>query len=114
MSTTGLGMDRSGGLREMVMFGSVMTMRARTARWSVADAKARLSQVIDQARERPQTIERRGLPVAVVVSVEQFDEHDDVARWRHFLDLSAEIRATGGGEIRLPRRASRRSPLPSR
>ena len=86
-----------------------MTMSARTARWSVAEAKAHLSELMDEARKRPQTILRRGEPVVVVVSVEQFD--DDEARWRRFLDVSAEIRAAGGAELRVPRRTSRRSPF---
>jgi prevent-host-death family protein len=39
--------------------------------WSVAAAKARLSEVIDRARsEGPQTITRRGRHAAVVVSAE--------------------------------------------
>ena len=43
------------------------------AQWSVADAKAHLSQVIDTARrEGPQTITRNGRPAAVVVSAEEW------------------------------------------
>ncbi|HEY8086543.1 MAG TPA: type II toxin-antitoxin system prevent-host-death family antitoxin [Polyangiaceae bacterium] len=85
-------------------------MSARTGRWSVAEAKARLSELMDEARKRPQTIERRGRPLVVVVSVDDFD--DDQVRWRRFLELSEEIRARGGGELRLPRRGPRRSPFP--
>jgi len=84
---------------------------SRRACWSVADAKARLSELMEQARERPQTIERRGRPLVVVVSVEQFEDSDDAARWRRFLDASAQIRAAGGGDIRVPRRTRRRSPF---
>lgn len=40
--------------------------------WSVAEAKAKLSEVLDRARQEPQIIENRGRPVAVVVSVEGF------------------------------------------
>ena len=41
--------------------------------WSVADAKARLSEVIDGAIERgPQAITRNGRPAAVVVSAEEW------------------------------------------
>jgi prevent-host-death family protein len=39
--------------------------------WTVADAKARLSEVIDRAQGEPQTITRNGKPSVVVVS---FDE----------------------------------------
>jgi prevent-host-death family protein len=41
--------------------------------WSVADAKARLSQLLDQAiNDGPQAITRRGREVAVVVSAEEW------------------------------------------
>lgn len=40
--------------------------------WTVAEAKARFSQVLEQARTEPQTITRNGRPTAVVVSVEQW------------------------------------------
>jgi prevent-host-death family protein len=95
----------------MVISPKLMTMSARAGRWSVAEAKARLSELMEQARERPQTIERRGEPLVVVLSVEQFAEHDDTARWHRFLEVSAEIRRAGGGNIRVPRRTRRRSPF---
>jgi prevent-host-death family protein len=98
-------------LRKMVMSFTFVTMSVRRAHWSVADAKARLSELMDRARDRPQTIERRGRPLVVVVSVEQFQGSDDAVRWRTFLDTCAEIRAAGGGDIRVPRRAPRRSPF---
>ena len=41
--------------------------------WSVAEAKAKLSQVLEQAREGPQTITRNGRATAVVVSVEEWE-----------------------------------------
>lgn len=37
--------------------------------WSVADAKARLSEVMARARDEPQTITRNGEPAVVVVSI---------------------------------------------
>jgi prevent-host-death family protein len=41
--------------------------------WSVADAKARLSELLDQAiSDGPQSITRRGREVAIVVSVEEW------------------------------------------
>ena len=41
--------------------------------WSVADAKARLSELIDQViHDGPQAITRRGEEVAVVVSIEEW------------------------------------------
>ena len=48
-------------------------MSKRKTHWSVADAKASLSEVLEQATSSgPQTITRRGEPVAVVVSVEEW------------------------------------------
>jgi prevent-host-death family protein len=45
----------------------------RKTRWSVADAKASLSELIARASSAgPQTITRRGEPVAVVVSVDEW------------------------------------------
>jgi prevent-host-death family protein len=99
-------------LREMVIAPTIMTMSSRSDRWSVADAKARLSELMEEARERPQTIERRGRPLVVVVSVELFENSVDAARWRGFVDSCAAIRASGGAELRVPRRTRRRGPFP--
>ncbi|MBB5787690.1 type II toxin-antitoxin system Phd/YefM family antitoxin [Jiangella mangrovi] len=42
--------------------------------WSVAEAKARLSELLDTVgRDGPQTISRRGRPVAVLVSVDEWE-----------------------------------------
>ena len=41
--------------------------------WSVAEAKARFSEVLDQARAAPQTITRNGRRAAVVVSADEWD-----------------------------------------
>ena len=40
--------------------------------WTLAGAKARLSEVVDRARASPQVITRHGKPDAVVVSVEEW------------------------------------------
>jgi len=43
------------------------------AAWSVAQAKARLSEVIDRAlKEGPQEITRNGRPAVVVVAIEEW------------------------------------------
>ncbi|WP_245428989.1 type II toxin-antitoxin system Phd/YefM family antitoxin [Mesorhizobium sp. WSM3860] len=42
------------------------------ASWTVAGAKARLSEVIDRAQSSPQTITRNGKPSVVVVSAEEW------------------------------------------
>ena len=42
--------------------------------WTVAEAKSRFSEMIEQARAKgPQTITRRGQAAAVVVSVEEWE-----------------------------------------
>ena len=40
--------------------------------WTLANAKARLSEVVDRAQTGPQTITRHGKPNAVVVSAEEW------------------------------------------
>jgi prevent-host-death family protein len=45
---------------------------ARANSWTVADAKARLSQVIERAQTGPQVITRHGKPSAVLVSAEEW------------------------------------------
>jgi prevent-host-death family protein len=47
--------------------------------WSVAEARARLSQVIQEATREPQVLDNRGRPVAVVVGVEAWEAFE---RWR--------------------------------
>lgn len=50
-----------------------MAESAQERAWSVADAKARISELLDQAiSDGPQTITRRGRQVAVVVSAEEW------------------------------------------
>ncbi|MBE0694628.1 MAG: type II toxin-antitoxin system prevent-host-death family antitoxin [Aquamicrobium sp.] len=43
------------------------------ANWTVARAKAQLSEVIERAQSAPQTITRNGRPSVVVVSVEEWE-----------------------------------------
>lgn len=43
------------------------------AKWTVATAKARFSQVIERAQSSPQTITRNGKPSVVVVSAEEWE-----------------------------------------
>lgn len=48
-------------------------MTKQVSTWAVADAKARLSEVIERAQAKgPQTITRNGRPAAVVVSVDEW------------------------------------------
>ena len=95
----------------MVIWPTVMTMSERSARWSVASAKAELSRLVENAQRRPQIIERRGVPVAVVVALDQFEDGSADARWRKFLETSSSVRVEGGGELKLPKRARRPSPF---
>lgn len=42
--------------------------------WSVADAKSHLSELLEATgREGPQTITKRGRPIAVVVSIDEWE-----------------------------------------
>ncbi len=51
-----------------------MTNMATSATWSVAKAKAKLSEVIARAESKgPQTVTRHGRKVAVVVSPEEWE-----------------------------------------
>ncbi|HEX5406382.1 MAG TPA: type II toxin-antitoxin system Phd/YefM family antitoxin [Pseudonocardiaceae bacterium] len=50
-----------------------MTEATHDRAWSVADAKAHLSELLDQAiHDGPQAITRRGEQIAVVVSIEEW------------------------------------------
>jgi prevent-host-death family protein len=49
-------------------------MSVESPSWSLAEAKARLSEVVDRAvNEGPQTITRRGRDAVVVVSAEEWE-----------------------------------------
>jgi prevent-host-death family protein len=42
--------------------------------WTVAEAKAKLSEVIERARKRgPQTVTRNGCPAVVIVAAEEWE-----------------------------------------
>jgi prevent-host-death family protein len=44
--------------------------------WTVAEAKAKFSEVLEQARSGAQTITRNGRPAVVVVSVEEWERRN--------------------------------------
>ncbi|WID95602.1 type II toxin-antitoxin system Phd/YefM family antitoxin [Bosea vestrisii] len=51
-----------------------MTSASKTS-WSVANAKARFSELIDKAKsEGPQTVTRNGKPTVMLVSVEEWEK----------------------------------------
>ncbi len=48
--------------------------KAREPRWTVAEAKARFSEMVERARDtEPQVITRNGHPAVVVVSAEEWE-----------------------------------------
>ena len=90
----------------------------RRRAWQVAEAKAKLSELLESAATDPQTIERRGRPVAVVLSAEayrsamvQLQAASAEERMARFLERSAELRAGGGVTLKIGRRTSRPSPF---
>ena len=56
----------------MVTEAKTLSAPKEDTSWSVARAKARLSEVIDRAQSAPQTITRNGKPSVVVVSAEEW------------------------------------------
>jgi prevent-host-death family protein len=63
--------------------------------WTVAEAKAKFSQVIEQARTGPQTITRNGRPAAVVVSAEEWERR--TSRSGTLVDFLAASPLRGSG-----------------
>jgi prevent-host-death family protein len=49
-----------------------MQPKSKDTSWTVAGAKARLSEVMERAQSSPQTITRNGKPSVVVVSAEEW------------------------------------------
>jgi len=105
----------SSPLIEMVMNATIVTM---SHHWNIASAKAGFSRLVRDARGKPQFIENRGRPVAVVLSAEAYERMVAVERsadrWRAVLALSAEIREEGGVDLKIPPRRERRSPFARR
>jgi prevent-host-death family protein len=83
--------------------------------WSVAAAKQRLSELLRNAAEEPQTIESRSRPVAGVVAADEFLEFEawrSARRARSVGDAFAELRALTAGagyRLHLPTRKDRRN-----
>lgn len=72
--------------------------------WSVADAKARLSELLDTVgRDGPQTISRRGHAVAVVVSVDEWERRKRRRGTLTDFFATSPLRDLGG-ELELPSR----------
>ncbi len=49
-------------------------------RWSVQDAKNRFSEVVEAAREKPQTVTKHGKRAVVVVAAEEYDRLKELAQ----------------------------------
>ena len=73
----------------------ILTIKVIYMSWSVADAKARFSSVIEHARTVPQIITRNGRPTAVVVSIEEWERR--TARSGTLADFLAASPLRGSG-----------------
>lgn len=69
----------------------------RMTTYSVADARQHLSDVLDSAQTQAVTIERRGVPAAVVVSPEAYErmiaaleEAEDIAAFDEAIDEAGD------------------------
>jgi prevent-host-death family protein len=69
--------------------------------WTIADAKARLSEVIEQAQTQPQIITRNGKPRAVIVSQSEWAQKTSRRGTLAEFLLAAPLR---GADIDLERR----------
>ena len=86
--------------------------------WNIASAKQQFSEVVRLAAEEPQAIYNREKPVAVIISVEEFEEFK---QWRiqrerptiveQFAEIRALLAAEGFDGIEVPPRANRPSPF---
>ncbi|HEX7670868.1 MAG TPA: type II toxin-antitoxin system Phd/YefM family antitoxin [Polyangiaceae bacterium] len=82
--------------------------------WSIADAKARFSELVLQVRESPQRVTKRGHGVAVVIAPEEYarllraTERGEHQPMRAFLEAAEGIRAGDDLGLSLPRRGRAR------
>ena len=85
---------------------NIMTM----SEWSIADAKARFSELVLRVRESPQRVTKRGRNVAVVLAPDEYArllkaaERSEQQPMRTFLDAVEALRKTGELGLELPRR----------
>lgn len=87
--------------------------------WSIAEAKARFSELVLMVRETPQRLTKRGKPVAVVLSADEYERLQEAVRrsenqpMRAFLRAAEALRA--GEDLGLvvpPRRHRKARPDP--
>jgi prevent-host-death family protein len=62
---------------------------------SAAEARGRLPELLRSLREGPVTITRRGEPVGVLLSPEEYQRLSRVRAYLDMLRLAAELRGTG-------------------
>ena len=62
---------------------------------SIADAHNRLSQLLNQARKGPITITRRGRPVGVIITSEEYERLRQVHAYLQMVSLSHALRESG-------------------
>jgi prevent-host-death family protein len=88
--------------------------------WSIADAKARFSELVLMVRERPQRVTRRGRHVAVVIAPDEYarllraTEQPPPRAMQAFLEAAERLRSEGDLGLELPRRRrakARRDPF---
>lgn len=65
---------------------------------SAHDAKARFGQLLDAARREPVTIEKHGRAVAVVMSIEDFDDIEAMKLERLRAEVQIGIEASRAGD----------------
>lgn len=87
-------------------------------KWSVSEAKAKFSDVVDAAQRDVQWITNRGKDVAVVMGIQEFlalrelqAQMAPAARMREFLRLSEEVRNDLDIDFDIPRSANRPPPF---
>jgi len=91
--------------------------------WSIAEAKARFSELVLSVRERPQRVTKRGRNVAVVIAPDEYArlsgavERREQQPMRAFLEAAEKLRAGEALGLELPRRKrakARKDPFGSR
>lgn len=86
--------------------------------WSVSEAKARFSEVLDRAQAHPQIIENRGREMAVVLDVTEYRalqaraiDRTSTTRIAEFLRFCNALQSESGAELEIPPRETRPSPF---
>jgi prevent-host-death family protein len=67
--------------------------------FSAHDAKARFGKLLDTARREPVTIEKHGRAVAVVISIEEFDDIEAMKLERLRSEIQKGVDASNAGDV---------------